>query len=195
VSKPERILEAALQVIGDKGLHEATVDEIAEKAGVAKGTVYLYFRNKDSLLAALMQMGLERFETAVRERVAAEHEPLAQLHALMEEHVTQLSNGIVFGRVLWSQAASVSLPQEFHGVILASAVRYVELMTDILQRGQDMGCMHFLDARLTARAIIGGLNQAVFDFTGSGEVQDVDHILKSITQFVLSGISKSGGNQ
>mgnify|MGYP004707043205 CR=1 FL=1 len=75
MSKPKRILEAAVEVIAEKGLHETTIDEIAQRAGVAKGTVYLYFKNKESLLASLMQVGLEAFESAVRRRVAAHSEP------------------------------------------------------------------------------------------------------------------------
>lgn len=92
MSKPKRILEAAVEVIAEKGLHETTIDEIAQRAGVAKGTVYLYFKNKESLLASLMQVGLEAFESAVRRRVAAHSEPVGQLKALIEEHVTQMHN-------------------------------------------------------------------------------------------------------
>ena len=61
-SKPsakERILEAALEVFSHKGFHPATTDEIAEKAGVGKGTLYRYFETKDKLFAELVRLRLE----------------------------------------------------------------------------------------------------------------------------------------
>ena len=48
-SAKERILEAALEIFSQKGFHPATTDEIAERAGVGKGTLYRYFETKDKL--------------------------------------------------------------------------------------------------------------------------------------------------
>jgi len=62
LSKPkakERILEAAMEVFSHKGFHPATMDEIAEKAGVGKGTLYRYFETKEKLFAELVRLRLE----------------------------------------------------------------------------------------------------------------------------------------
>jgi AcrR family transcriptional regulator len=62
VSRPsakERILEAALEVFSHKGFHPATMDEIAEKAGVGKGTLYRYFETKEKLFAELVRLRLD----------------------------------------------------------------------------------------------------------------------------------------
>jgi AcrR family transcriptional regulator len=64
-SKPnakERILEAALEIFSQKGFHPATTDEIAERAGVGKGTVYRYFETKEKLFAELVRLRLEELE-------------------------------------------------------------------------------------------------------------------------------------
>jgi len=58
-SAKERILEAALEVFSHKGFHPATMDEIAEKAGVGKGTLYRYFETKEKLFAELVRLRLE----------------------------------------------------------------------------------------------------------------------------------------
>ncbi len=57
-----RILDAAFEVFTEKGFHIATVDEIAEKAGVGKGTLYRYFSNKESLFNELVRLRLEELE-------------------------------------------------------------------------------------------------------------------------------------
>lgn len=61
-STRERILDAALDVFSEKGFHVATVDEIAERAGLGKGTVYRYFANKETLFNELVQSRLEELE-------------------------------------------------------------------------------------------------------------------------------------
>ena len=195
MSKPERILEAALEVIAEKGPHETTIDEIAQRAGVAKGTVYLYFKNKDSLLASLMQVGLDAFDSAVRRRVAGHSDPIEQLKALIEEHVTQLHNHLKFGNIIWSQT-SHTLPLELKEVFRECAKAYVDLLSTILERGRECGSMQVLDARMTARAIIGSMNQAVFDFTNPGcnTGTDCRTVIDAITFFIFNGVIKSGGN-
>ena len=195
MSKPERILKAALEVIAEKGPHETTIDEIAQRAGVAKGTVYLYFKNKDSLLASLMQVGLDAFDSAVRRRVAAHSEPVEQLKALIEEHVTQMHNHLKFGKIIWSQTSHATLPPDLKDVFKDCARSYVDLLASILERGQECGSMQVLDTRMTARAIIGSMNQAVFDFTDPdcSTVTDCTTVIRSITFFIFNGL-KSGGN-
>ena len=48
--KYDRILEAAIKVFAEKGFHQSTISQIARQAGVADGTIYLYFKNKDDIL-------------------------------------------------------------------------------------------------------------------------------------------------
>jgi len=65
-STMERILDAALEVFSENGFHHATVDEIAERADVGKGTLYRYFANKETLFNELVRLRLEELEgTAV----------------------------------------------------------------------------------------------------------------------------------
>ena len=62
----ERILDAALGVFSEKGLHVATMDEVADRAKVGKGTLYRYFANKETLFNELVRLRLEELETKAR---------------------------------------------------------------------------------------------------------------------------------
>ena len=70
--KRERILESALSVFARKGFYNAKVSEIAQAAGVADGTIYLYFKSKDNLLISLFE---DRMSWLIQ-RLAAELEPI-----------------------------------------------------------------------------------------------------------------------
>ena len=63
------LLDAARRVFGKSGFEAATIDEIAREAGVAKGTVYLYYRSKRSIYWAALQEGIAELDARTRERV------------------------------------------------------------------------------------------------------------------------------
>jgi AcrR family transcriptional regulator len=66
LSTKQRILDAALEVFSEKGFHVATVDEIAERAGLGKGTLYRYFANKETLFNELVRLRLEELERSAK---------------------------------------------------------------------------------------------------------------------------------
>jgi AcrR family transcriptional regulator len=66
VATRERVLEAALGVFSEKGFHTATMDEVAVRAGVGKGTLYRYFANKETLFNELVRQRLEELEKKAR---------------------------------------------------------------------------------------------------------------------------------
>lgn len=68
----QSILQAAREVFFQKGFYSATVDSVAERAEVSKGTVYLYFESKETLLAHLLLEGLEALVAYLEEAYAAD---------------------------------------------------------------------------------------------------------------------------
>lgn len=69
--KKEKILKAGMEIIGEKGYSAATIDEITEKAGVGKGTFYLYFKDKADLFYSIIE---EEFDNLIKETIKAVEE-------------------------------------------------------------------------------------------------------------------------
>jgi TetR/AcrR family transcriptional regulator len=63
--RPQQILDAAFQVFGSRGLHQATLEEVARQAGISKGTIYLYFPSKAALFSAMLKARVNDFMPAV----------------------------------------------------------------------------------------------------------------------------------
>ncbi|MGH7961264.1 MAG: TetR/AcrR family transcriptional regulator [Candidatus Binatia bacterium] len=78
------ILAAACRVVAQHGFQGATVDRVAEEAHVAKGTIYLYFHDKEELLKAAVEQGIEHFTHQVRAEVAEVPTPVEKLRRLFE---------------------------------------------------------------------------------------------------------------
>ena len=70
--KRQRILDAATAVFAERDFHRVLVSEVAARAGVGKGTVYLYFPTKDDLHRAALEGSLQRLADEIEERAASD---------------------------------------------------------------------------------------------------------------------------
>src|SRR4051794_17114401 len=84
--KRARILEAAVKIFAEKGFYNARVSEIAHVAGVADGTIYLYFKSKDDLLISLFEDRMEQVNHNLRAALAGEGDPVEKLRRALAAH-------------------------------------------------------------------------------------------------------------
>src|ERR1700749_4916826 len=85
--KRERILDAAVKVFAAEGFYNAKVSQIAQAAGVADGTIYLYFKSKDDLLIQLFEDRMERVNATLREALATEESAALRLKRVVRLHL------------------------------------------------------------------------------------------------------------
>jgi TetR/AcrR family fatty acid metabolism transcriptional regulator len=77
------ILQAAEEVLMEKGYHETSIDEIAARVGVAKGTIYLHFPSKEDLVIAIFARGMQNFLQELEKRIVSEQTSRAKLEAIL----------------------------------------------------------------------------------------------------------------
>ena len=127
-----RIFVAALQLFHDKGFEHTTVDEITERADVAKGTFFNYFPRKESVLAYLSEEWLERVE-----------EQAAQKHLLAADRITgffvAVASAYGENRTLAHLVVHAGMQQMFCSEDLQSRGRLVSLVKDAVSEGQASG--------------------------------------------------------
>ncbi len=103
----QKLFEAAVTLISEQGYGSTTVDEIAERAGVAKGTVYYNFGGKNELYAALMEWGITRLAETLRSSVpdpAEQVEPREALATVLRAGVVFISTHEAMARLLMAEA-------------------------------------------------------------------------------------------
>src|SRR6266550_3493705 len=88
--KRERILDAAIKVFAAEGFYNAKVSQIAHAAGVADGTIYLYFKSKDDLLISLFEDRMERVNTTLRAALAAGVNAVDRLKRVVRLHLEMI---------------------------------------------------------------------------------------------------------
>ena len=145
-----QILDGATRVFVERGI-DASMAEVADVAGVAKGTVYLYFTSKAELLAELRARYLERFATTVEERLSRLDQPTTP--AAVEQFAACLFD--------WSQENYALHHVLFHAAGVSEDDAFERgraLMNELVRRGVESGEVHTVDPDLTAQFLLDGLH-------------------------------------
>ena len=90
VEKRDRIIAAAISVFAEKGFHAARISDIADKAGVADGTIYLYFRHKEDILLVIFEEKMDELLADLAVALRGLTDPPARIRAFARHHVEQL---------------------------------------------------------------------------------------------------------
>lgn len=155
--KREGILQAAWSLIRHYGYNKTTIDDIAKKAGVGKGTVYLYFRSKAEIMLALTDLTNERI-TKELEKIAAEStSPLDRLRRCLLFRVLTLFD--LVHKYPHSEDVIASMLPDIVERLKRYVRRHGELLGDILQEGTEQG-----DFQTDEPHEVGQLLAGLFEF-------------------------------
>ncbi len=186
--KERAILEAAVAVFAEHGYHRAQMARIAEVAGVANGTVYLYFRNKKDVLVSLFR---ERLGQMVARRVADEGrlaDPVARLRAFVADHLESLAADRAFATVTQIELRQVD--PEMRKAISEVMRSYFAVLDRIIAEGQASGAIRGdLDPRLVRNVLYGTLDQVATAWVLSGASADLAAQADGVADALLGGLA------
>lgn len=163
-TKQEQILLAAARVFSLRGFHQATVDEIAQDAGVGKGTIYLHFRSKEALLDACLRYFIGRHAAEIQRRVEEiQGGPAEQLRWILLTEFQFLLRHADMAKVAFSGHTGVGTDPEFQSTMLRLHGQRLNMIEGIIQRGQESNVFKAaIPARLAAEAFVGMSNGLLF---------------------------------
>jgi len=158
--KREAILRAAIKVFARKGYFHSKVADIAGEAGIADGTVYLYFKSKDEILHSIFDRAMAEFIAEGRRELAEISAPQAKLHRIAELHLEKLGAdrdlAVVFQVEL---RGSTKFMQEFSA---AGFAEYLDIICKTIAEGQKTGVFRKdLKPIVCAKILYGALDEMV----------------------------------
>ena len=158
--KRVRILAAAERVFAKRGFFAARVSEIAKEAGVADGTIYLYFKSKDDLLISLFESRMKQVNTALREAIATvpATQPIEQLRAFIRAYLRLVHDEPAAAEVLTIELRQSSkFMKEYENVAFADFLR---MLGGLIAAGQASGEIEAsVPSHVAARMIFGMLDE------------------------------------
>jgi AcrR family transcriptional regulator len=149
----ERILEAALGVFSEKGFHVATMDEVAERAGVGKGTLYRYFANKEALFNELVRQRLEELETRARTILDGQDEVLTMITKYLRVYFEFFDRNQRLYRLIVQERLDIGV--QVQDLYLKQVMRRIPVLRRKVYQASQEGLLKPLDFQTVFYGVMG----------------------------------------
>ncbi len=184
-----QILLAAEAALAEKGYHNLLLDDVARHAGLSKGTLYLYFQDKEALMTSLLQEIASSFVVKVSSLELEKRTPLDQLRRIIAAQLDFLKSH----RDFFAQFSM--LKPEIYGKPAAAALRKhfgdnIRYLADKIQQCVRNGDMRPVDPNVGALTILSLLRMAGLHQALIGEAEGVDVNAELIMDIFLNGVAK-----
>jgi TetR/AcrR family fatty acid metabolism transcriptional regulator len=186
--KRDRILQAAERVFASKGFYGAKVSDIAQVAGVADGTIYLYFRSKDDLLISLFEAQMDRVLFELRSAVAGGEDATEKLRRFIAAYLTMVEANRHAAEVITIELRqSAKFMKEYRNPKFAE---FLKTLAAVIDEGQRQGRLRAeVPAPIAARTLFGALDElALMWVTSRGERFDIRKVADWLGDVVLKGL-------
>jgi TetR/AcrR family fatty acid metabolism transcriptional regulator len=186
-SKYHRILEAAVKVFARQGFHQSTVAQIAKEAGVADGTIYLYFKNKDDILVHFFGFKAKQVFDRFHAEVARGADSVEKLRNLVRVHLSEFQRDPDMAIVYHVETHQISRLAEDQ--IRAMGKMYHDIISDIVEEGQQEGLLRRdLYLSLVKRLILGAVDETIGAWLHSGRSYDLISMADPLADLFIKGI-------
>lgn len=187
IDKRAAILNAATGVFAEKGFFNSKVADIAKAAGVADGTVYLYFKNKDDVLHSLFDRAMKEFIADGRRELELLSKPEDKLRRIAELHLDRLGAdremAIVFQVEL---RGSIKFMQEFSA---AGFSEYLDIIRNTIEEGQRSGVFRKdLKPVVCAKIFYGALDEMVTNWIISNKSYQLAPMANEVLKIFFGGV-------
>jgi len=161
-AKFQKIIDAAVEAIAESGFYQCQVSKIARLAGVADGTIYLYFKNKEEILIRVFQERIGDFIRIMRQELANCETTEERLRVIVKTHFSYMEQNKSLAIV-----SQLELRQSNLRVRLAVSgplLEYFNLIEEVIRQGIEREEVPDLDIWVARQMIFGSLDEATTDW-------------------------------
>ncbi len=186
-NKYHRILDAAVKVFARQGYYQSTISQIAKKAGVADGTIYLYFANKDDILVQIFSYRAKKVFERFRKEVDRAGNSIDKLKKLVRIHLDEFQRDRDMAIVYQTETHQISRLAETQ--IKEMSEMYRDIIAEIIEGGQEEGSLRKdLYLGLVKRIIIGSVDEVIHTWLHSGGRYDLVSMADPLVELFIRGI-------
>ena len=186
--KPQQIIEAAVRVFARKGYYNSRVSDIAREAGIAAGTIYLYFKTKDDILVTLFRDKMAEFVGALRKAIAGEPDPASKIRRLVSLHFCMLEENPQLAEVV-----QVELRQGqkfFRGASSQEIGAYFALIGSVLEEGVAEGRFRSsLPVKVATKMLFGAMDQMATSWVLGKRGYRLADTADAVAEIFLQGVA------
>jgi len=186
----DKIIEAAKEIIAEGNTGSTSVKAIAQKAGIATGTFYLYFRNKEALIDTIVKELYAQLLEKIKTARAGRPDILAKLQVSMEVCIGVFMKEKHIARILllYLPEINTTLSTKFTA-IEKDLIRFAQKDIEALIAG---GLIPEQDAQVSATALVGAFRQVILSWMSGNPPQDWEKACRTLIDYNLRGLGKHG---
>ena len=184
--KYKQIVDAAVIVIAENGYHQAQVSKIAKEAGVADGTIYLYFKNKEDILISVFREKMAIFVENIKEILKKDLPIADKLQLVVENHfkVLQEDPHLAIVTQLELRQSNKDLRFQINNVLK----EYMVLLDTLLEEGVEKGELSpDLDLRLARQMLFGTMDETITSWVMNEQKFNLVSLAPKVSDMLLHG--------
>lgn len=187
-AKRRQILSSAIEIFAEQGFFAARTREIAAAAGVAEGTIYLYFDGKDDLLLTAFREKVQEFSSSIAPLLADPAPFPERLARFIEMQFAGIEAQPALATVLLMETRQSS---KFYGEPVREVLRtYATAIDELLRRGMQEGALRAdLDVPLARRAVVGALEEIELDWLLGERARPLTPRARDVARMLLAGFA------
>jgi TetR/AcrR family fatty acid metabolism transcriptional regulator len=190
--KRERITDAAIAVFAEKGFHSARVADVAREAGVADGTIYLYFRNKEDLLLCIFEEKMGSLLGELAQALSGIECPRQRVRVFARQHFQQLQANPQLAQVFQVELRqSRRFLREYRPEKLWE---YLDVFAEVIEDGKGSGAFRTdVDTFIAKWAFFGSLDELSIQWVLARKRDrfDLDGAATQVVEMFLRGVSST----
>lgn len=185
--KYKQIIDAAVKVIAENGYHASQVAKIAKEAGVADGTIYLYFENKEDILVSVFKEKMGQFTTRIQKQIERQSNAKDKLRTLIHTHFVELSENYQLAIV--AQLELRQSDQKLRLKINTILKDYLNIIDQIVEEGRgEQLFRNDLPLPLVRQMIFGTLDEIVTTWVMQDRRYNLVELTDQVHQLIVQGI-------
>lgn len=184
-NKSAQIYTAAIQIFSEKGFQRASMDEIATASGVAKGTLYYYFKSKNDLFIKLVEKGITELNDLIISKIRKVSSPQEKISVLIEYHVRYLWDNENFCKILLTEVWG---NEKRHQHFRHSLGKYIKVIESVLEEGKKQGVFDYEDRETAAAGVFGSISIASLYWLLRGEAFPPATVVSTMTKLITCGL-------
>jgi len=188
----DEIVASAAGLFVAGGVATVSMDDIAKKVGLAKATVYHYFKTKDEILYAIHEEMFTALLGRTEARAAAGVSPIERLRGVFGDAFELVASHPGYSRVVFEHLRQLS--PTYHKMVRSNQARYEQAVQTILEDGIADGSFTDMDAHLTTFALFGMVNWSHQWYSASGQYTP-EQLADQFFGFFVNGIATANGKK
>ncbi len=192
LARKKDILDTAAVLFSEKDFHEVTVDEIAGRVGLYKGTIYLYFKNKDDIFFTIVKEKTQTLFSRLKSAMEGDTTYLERLEKVIRSYLLFFEEHKSFFKIVHSEKSRIAtqVKDRLKKHMLQSFHASVSLLQNFIEEGQDQGILKDFSSLTLTKALRGLMDEFTFHWVFTGAEGSLSEETQNIIDLFLHGAGK-----